>query len=280
MGNKSREREQSRLQATEFADRMMKSSPLKREKFLVLASFLPPVLDGLTLVDVGGDSGVISVKFRELGGEWISLDLITEAVESIRALVGERALQMEGERLPLGDGVADVVVIVDMLEHVEDDHLLVREIYRVLKPGGLAIFHVPNPREGWLRRFRFFLGQTDEKHGHVRPGYTEKMITSLLTPCFSIDQVYPYSGFFAQLLDMALNLGVTMLGAGKKSKKGSLVTQKTLEGSRLKRVLLSLVPPLLSAFIALDRIFPCTHRWMLVVQGRKEVQSNTNSTIP
>ncbi|HKZ00868.1 MAG TPA: methyltransferase domain-containing protein, partial [Pyrinomonadaceae bacterium] len=38
----------------------------------------------------------------------------------------------------------DCVVSVEVLEHVEEDHLFVKEVYRVLKPGGVFLMTTPN----------------------------------------------------------------------------------------------------------------------------------------
>lgn len=45
--------------------------------------------------------------------------------------------------LPFPDGVADLVIMQGVLEHVEDAHLTVAECHRVLKPGGLFYTEMP-----------------------------------------------------------------------------------------------------------------------------------------
>jgi SAM-dependent methyltransferase len=47
------------------------------------------------------------------------------------------------ERLPLGDGVADIVLCVHVMEHLERPEFTVGEIARVLKPGGLLVAGSP-----------------------------------------------------------------------------------------------------------------------------------------
>ena len=42
--------------------------------------------------------------------------------------------------LPFEDGTFDVVTSYHLIEHVSDTDLLVKEIYRVLKPGGYTVF--------------------------------------------------------------------------------------------------------------------------------------------
>jgi ubiquinone/menaquinone biosynthesis C-methylase UbiE len=44
--------------------------------------------------------------------------------------------QARGEELPLEDGSMDVVISLQVLEHVQDPRQVIAEVYRVLKPGG------------------------------------------------------------------------------------------------------------------------------------------------
>lgn len=46
--------------------------------------------------------------------------------------------------LPLGDGCADVVVAVEVVEHLENPRALFREAVRILRPGGLLVVTTPN----------------------------------------------------------------------------------------------------------------------------------------
>ncbi|MGI9531866.1 methyltransferase domain-containing protein [Lutimonas sp.] len=45
--------------------------------------------------------------------------------------------------LPFEDNLFDVVFCNHVLEHIEDDHKAMSELYRVMKPGGMGIFQVP-----------------------------------------------------------------------------------------------------------------------------------------
>ena len=67
-----------------------------------------------------------------------NLDYITADLESPLA-----DIKMDIQSIPLNDNEFDAVICNHVLEHVKDDQKALREIYRILKPGGLAILQVP-----------------------------------------------------------------------------------------------------------------------------------------
>jgi SAM-dependent methyltransferase len=78
--------------------------------------------------------------------------------EAAQAFVGSRASVITGsaERIALPAESQDVVICESILEHVESPRLALSEVYRVLKPGGLAWFVSTN-------RWRFsLLGRNSE----------------------------------------------------------------------------------------------------------------------
>lgn len=59
-------------------------------------------------------------------------------------------LKMDIMQMPVPDNTYDVVICNHVLEHVTDDRVAMREILRVLKPGGWAILQVP---VDWARNY-------------------------------------------------------------------------------------------------------------------------------
>lgn len=59
-------------------------------------------------------------------------------------------VRMDIQHMPMPDESYDVVLCNHVLEHVDSDHQAIREIYRVLKPGGWAITQVP---VDWTRNY-------------------------------------------------------------------------------------------------------------------------------
>lgn len=72
--------------------------------------------------------------FEKLHGE----GYITADIESPLAKV-----KMDIHKMPFNENTFDAVLCNHVLEHVADDNLALREIKRVLKPGGWAILQVP-----------------------------------------------------------------------------------------------------------------------------------------
>jgi SAM-dependent methyltransferase len=84
------------------------------------------------------DAGRPGLRYRRLApdSEWVGLD------EDV------------GATLPFGEAEFDAVLSVDMLQQVEEPSAAVREMYRVLKPGGQLVllapsFDRPDPESLW-----------------------------------------------------------------------------------------------------------------------------------
>ncbi|HYP38961.1 MAG TPA: class I SAM-dependent methyltransferase [Chloroflexia bacterium] len=108
---------------------------------------------GKILLDLGAGMGGLSVALmRELCPEGLRLHAMDYNPDYCRiaSLRAERyglslpILVAAGESLPYGDEAFDIVVCLDVLEHVADAERVLSEIYRVLKPGGVALTTVPN----------------------------------------------------------------------------------------------------------------------------------------
>lgn len=158
---------------------------------------------GQVCLDIGGESGWASALLRRRGGEWHSVEADERAVASLRHMVGARAYGFDGRRLPFKDESFDCVVIVDFLEHVEDDLAFIQECHRVLKRAGRLVVNAPSERRGsLLRPFRNLFGLTDEWEGHVRRGYTEPRLFEVLKDGFDVQDVRSYSRLLTEMVDV------------------------------------------------------------------------------
>lgn len=96
------------------------------------------------LLEVGSGGGYLSGALQARGWEVTSADCWPAAAAFARAQGVPRALAFDaGVTWPLGDAAFDVIVMLDVLEHLPDDALVLSEMRRVLRPGGCAIVSVP-----------------------------------------------------------------------------------------------------------------------------------------
>jgi SAM-dependent methyltransferase len=257
----------------EWAIALFNRSVLKQAKFRQILARLGPLSDKRAL-DIGADNGVISYLLRQRGGQWHSADLDERAVASIRQLVSSNVHQIDGGPTSFGDGSFDLVVIVDFLEHIPDDQRFLRELARIIKPGGQLVINVPHPRPGsWVTRLRDRIGLTDEWHGHLRPGYTIEDLRRLLEPAFGIEEAVTYSRTFSELIDTGLNgLYLRMQrrqGAAESSSKGPVVTGSDLRKHRKQFIMLSTLYPLLWTVAKLDALLWFSPGYKLIVSARR-----------
>jgi SAM-dependent methyltransferase len=175
---------------------------------------------------------------------------------------------VRGERLPFPDAAFDRVAVVDMLEHVPDETAFARELARVTKPGGSLVLNTPHLKRTLLRRVRHGLGQTDEKHGHLRPGYTAQRLRELLAPGFELERQRTYSRFFSEAVDTALNWGMERLGK-RSSVKGMVVTGDDLARHRKMFRAYSAIYPAVASLSALDALLPWASGYMLIATATR-----------
>lgn len=248
--------------------RLFDKSVLKKAKYAAICRYLPVLRDEECL-DIGADNGVISFLLREQGGHWHSADLDQDVVDSIRAMVGDRVYQFDGGRTPFSDKTFDLVVIIDFLEHIQNDRGFIAELARVMKDDAVLIVNVPhNKPRSPIRKIRLLLGLTDEKHGHVRPGYDLKELGSVLAPHFEIVEQHTYSRFFVELFDAAISFYFDRAKKGHSSSKGNVVTGDDLRKRSKQFKLFSLIYPVVACLQVCDKLLFFTSGYSLIVKAR------------
>jgi SAM-dependent methyltransferase len=247
---------------------LFNKSVLKQRKFQEITDLLGET-EQLHCLDIGSDNGVISYLLRHRGGSWKSADLDEKAVHSIRALVNGEVFQIDGRRTSFHDNEFDRVIIVDFLEHIHTDREFIDELFRIIKPEGELIINVPYVRNSLLRKFRLAIGQTDEKHGHVRPGYTVDALTALLGRKFTIVVWKTYSKFFSECIDTLITGAFGLLKKGQAtSQKGLLVTGKELQQYQKIFRVYALMYPFVWFITQFDKLLFWHTGYMLIVRAK------------
>jgi predicted SAM-dependent methyltransferase len=245
---------------------LYRKSVLKQRKLKEIQTLLGST-DGLFCLDIGGDNGVVSYLLRRGGGNWKSADLDDKAVRAIRELVCDAVFQIDGRKTCFKDDEFDRVVIVDFLEHIRTDGEFTRELFRILKPGGELVVNVPYVKKSLLRKFRHAIGETDEKHGHLRPGYTVEGLTQLFQDQFTIVFSKTYSKFFSEGIDTLLTFAYSRL-KNEVSPKGLIVTGQDLSRHRRIFGFYSFTYPLLWLIAKLDGLLFWTSGYMLIAKAK------------
>lgn len=139
----------------------------------------------LKILDLGCGAGYHS-KILEKYGEVFSLDASETAVDFCRQKGLKHVVQGQADHLPFESEQFDLVVILDVLEHLEDDAKAVAEIKRVLKKNGVVISFVP--------AFSFLWSAHDERVIHKRR-YVRAQLEKLMSVGFTCLKI-SYFNFF------------------------------------------------------------------------------------
>jgi ubiquinone/menaquinone biosynthesis C-methylase UbiE len=87
----------------------------------------------------------MTAKEKELTGRALMLAGIDLDWEGLREnVVVSGRIFGSLDKLPFGSGVFDVATANMVVEHLENPATVLQEVHRVLRPGGLLIFHTPN----------------------------------------------------------------------------------------------------------------------------------------
>ena len=178
-----------------------------------------------------------------------------------------RYVDAELPSLPFADGAFDRVVVVDMLEHVTDDSAFVAELARITRPGGTLVVNTPHIKNSALRRLRHAIGLTDEKHGHLRPGYVATDLERLFAARFRLETHHTYSRFFSELIDTVINFAVERLGK-RSSSKGMVVTGADVRKHRRLFLAYSLIYPVVWIVSRFDALVPASG-YMLIARATR-----------
>lgn len=114
------------------------------EKVLELLLAEPGWQSWTRYLDIGAGRGslISRVKSKLTKVEASACDY----TDTLMQLPGQKVdiANLNHERLPYEDAIFDVVTATEVIEHLEDFRQVVREIHRVLKPGGVCILSTPN----------------------------------------------------------------------------------------------------------------------------------------
>lgn len=101
-----------------------------------------------TVLDAGGGTGRVAQYFVGKAARVVVADQTFEMLQEVRKKDGLEAVCSLTEEMPFADGHFCCIVMVDALHHVADQAATIRELWRMVKPGGRVIIEEPD-----IRRF-------------------------------------------------------------------------------------------------------------------------------
>ncbi len=147
---------------------------------------------GDRVLDMGCGGGRHAFEMYRRGADVLAFDMDVEELENVRDLftamqeagevpAGANADVKEGDalQLPFADGEFDRVVASEVLEHIADDTTAIKELVRVLRPGGTLAVTVPR----WLPELINWKLSEDYHNatgGHIRI-YTDHELVDKVT---------------------------------------------------------------------------------------------------
>lgn len=139
-----------------------------------------------TLYDLGCGVGA-NLPLLERFGPTVGVDMSDEAVEFCKIRGHDNVVRADLNQLEgLESGSGRVVMLADVIEHLDDETPCLRAARRLLAPGGALLVTVP--------ACPFLWGPSDEVAQHRRR-YTEKSLRAVIEPLFDIERTTYFNTF-------------------------------------------------------------------------------------
>ena len=149
------------------------------------------------VVDIGCSNSALVELLPDKSKYTIGIDVDIDALKSISKRSAKlQLIHAQAESLPLKTEFAEVVLLLDVLEHTQDEKMVISEAHRILKPNGLLIMSIPNKGlfsflDPQNLSHRIKAGNKKIVHRH----YSEKDIRRLLFRIFTVETKH-YGGLF------------------------------------------------------------------------------------
>jgi ubiquinone/menaquinone biosynthesis C-methylase UbiE len=106
-------------------------------------------LEGCTILDCGCGNGLYTLNLGKFGKNIIGIDLRQEALieatkNKVKLSTDAEFIRAEAESLPLRDSTCDILLLIEVLEHVRSQEEVLKEANRVLRSSGYLVIYVPN----------------------------------------------------------------------------------------------------------------------------------------
>jgi len=103
------------------------------------------IVPGVRVLEIGSGTGGMLNALRSRGVDAEGVELRQDLIDEAHAFYGPLPVRrVDGVALPFDASTFDVVASFDVFEHIPDSDAHLREVQRVLKPGGAYLIQTPN----------------------------------------------------------------------------------------------------------------------------------------
>jgi len=100
---------------------------------------------GVRILEIGTGTGTLLSRLRARGYDARGVDVNAGLLDEARRWYPDAPVQqVQGTGLPFADRAFDIVMSFDVFEHIPDTDAHLREVRRVLRPGGSYLIQTPN----------------------------------------------------------------------------------------------------------------------------------------
>ena len=152
---------------------------------------LIPASPPLRILDVGCGTGLNAQRLVGMGHTVVGIDVSTVAIEQFRQKGFEgfvHDITKDGPDGTLTPGSFDLVFASEVIEHVPDTETFLRNVARIVRPGGLLILSTPNSAF-WAYRLMSLIGQAPSEFqhpGHVRFFSRRSLVSAIESAGFEV----------------------------------------------------------------------------------------------
>lgn len=136
-------------------------------------------------LDIGGGIGDVSLHLAKKGFKGKLVDFSKSAIEHAKKNLSGTAVKIQHKDILKVKEKFNLILILDVLEHLPNDKKIIRHIYNILNEGGYIFVSVPIR----MKEFTWL----DNYYGHLRRYEVKELVNLLSNEKFEIKGVWDYS---------------------------------------------------------------------------------------
>lgn len=163
----------------------------RREIFFDVLDRELPRSEGLSVLEIGCGAGGMLVPLQRYG-EVHGMDIDVEYLRYCKERGFPNVIAGSGHDLPFADASHELVALFDCLEHIPDEGRALREILRVVKPGGHVFFSVP--------AYEWLWSNNDDIAHHQRRYTRRRLVRALRDAGFEVRRASYFNALLLPLI--------------------------------------------------------------------------------